>query len=120
VFGGDGRRRPALPGRVVVRHEDDGLDVGVAVAHELRGEAFADAGQLDPRVYPVLAQERLRDLLDLFGRLHVEEGDLPVEAARALEVDVELVGAVRHHEEEYAPAVRSVGHELLDARDDAR
>ena len=46
--------------------------------------------------------------------------DFAVEAAGALEIDVELVGTVRHHQEQNPSAVRRVGHELLDARDDAR
>jgi len=42
-----------------------------------------------------------------------------IEAAGALQVHVQLVGAVRHDEEQDSPAVGRVGHELLDARNDA-
>ena len=62
----------------------------------------------------------LQDVLDLLGRLRVEERDLAIEAAGALDIDVELVGPVGHQDEEHAAAVLGVAHELFDARDDAR
>src|SRR5690606_32278225 len=52
--------------------------------------------------------------------LRIEERDLPIEPTRPLDVDVELVGAVGHQDEEDATAVPRVAHELLDARDRAR
>src|ERR1035441_3226952 len=63
----------------------------------------------------VLLHLRPGHVLDLLGRLRIEERDLAVEAAGALQVHVQLVGAVRHDEEEDAPAIGRVGHELLDA-----
>ena len=82
--------------------------------------AARSAGKLSPFSQPVLAQLRRHHRLHLLGRLRVEQRDLPVEAAGALDVDVQLVGAVGHQDEQDPPAVGRVGHELLDARDHPR
>ncbi|HEV2763903.1 MAG TPA: hypothetical protein VGV38_13055, partial [Pyrinomonadaceae bacterium] len=81
---------------------------------------LAYLGEVNPGVYLVLPNLRARHHLDLLRALRIKKRNLSVEAAGALQVNVELVGPVRHHEEEDAAAVRRVGHELLDARDDAR
>src|SRR5215813_4205006 len=109
-----------LTRRFVIRHQNHGFNIGVAVANQLARKTIANRNEIDVGLDLVLAQQRLRHHLDFFRSLHVKKWNLAIETPRAFQVNVELVRSIGHHEKQYAPAIRRVRHELLDPRDDAR
>src|SRR5689334_314283 len=109
-----------LTRRFIIRQQDNGLDVSIAVADQLARKTIANRNQIDVSLDLVLAQQRFRHQLNFLRRLHVKKGDLTIETPRAFQVNVELVRTIRHHQKQDAPAIRRIGHELLDTCDNAR
>src|SRR6185503_13183338 len=109
-----------LTRRIFIRQQQHSFDVGVAIPNQLGRKILTYRRQVNVSLDLVLAQQRLRHQLDFFRRLHVKKRNLAIETARAFQIDVEFVGTIRHHQEQYAPAIRGVRHELLDTRDDTR
>ncbi len=119
IIDGDRRVRAALLGGIVVGQKDDGFHVGVRITDDRLRDRQAIARELELGLELVLLGLRRQHRLDVLGRLRIEERDLAVEPAGALDVDVELVRPVGHEDEEHPPAIGGVAHELLDASDHA-
>ena len=120
MFGQHRRIAVRLTRRIVIRHKQDCFDIGVAITDQFAGEALADRREINVSLNLVLAHESAGDELHFFGSLDVKKRNLAVETAGAFEIDIEFVGPVGHHQKEDASAIGRVGHELLDARNDAR
>jgi hypothetical protein len=83
---------------IIVGQHHDRLDVGVRISHDRFGQVFLVI-EIDFCFYFVLLELRLQDIDDFISRLRIQERNLSIEPARALDVDIQLIRTIRHQYE---------------------